>query len=178
MKVRLNGVVVNGTPSRLIVVKHHLCARSMIAAHHSWDETDPEMGTLKLVLCTDFVLLNSEFIWAHSSNCACLLLNHPLQLSCTSTYFFLAFFFPFPPVFPGISESSHWIIYMLNKHVQIKNNSHVVSHFSLKCSVLNGDYLGIWSWLSSPFCAPRWQSEAHMFAQAQRRSLGGSDTCS
>lgn len=55
MKVRLNGPGVHGTPSRLIVVKHHLCERAMIAAQHSWDEADPEMGALKLVLRTDFV---------------------------------------------------------------------------------------------------------------------------
>lgn len=41
---------------------------------------------------------------------------------------------------------------MLNKHVQIKNNSHPVSHFSLNtCSVLNRDYLAGRSWLSSLF---------------------------
>lgn len=55
MKVRLNGPGLHSTPSRLIVVKHHLCAHNMIATQHSWDETDPKIGALKLVLSTDFV---------------------------------------------------------------------------------------------------------------------------
>lgn len=82
------------------------------------------------------VLLNCEFIWAQSSECASLALK----------YFSLLASFSFPA--PRPLQPTLFLIQMLNKYVQIKNNS----HFSLNtCSVLNRDYLGSWSWLSSSF---------------------------
>lgn len=150
MKVRLNGVGVHGGPSRLIVVKHHLYDCCPAQLRWSWP---PEMGALKLVPRTDFLPLNSKFIWAHSVRVHFSSREH-------STFLFFFFFNIFRAPFLLITASlwnqpAVWLGCQTNMCAQ---TAHAQAHISA-LNVPSRDYLSGSSWLSSSFCAPRWQSE-------------------